>query len=377
MRILIAGDVIPQNINEKLFQDADISELIGEDLKKKFSEADIRICNMEGPLTESNKGIVKSGPLLKGTPESVEGYKALFDVVSLANNHIMDYGDVGLSSTIGLLDAFGIGHFGAGFNAAEARKPFIIEKDALKIGLYSCAEHEFSIATDDSAGANVFDALFVLDDIAELKKKVDYLIVLYHGSKEYYRYPVPYVQKRCRRLVDKGADLVLCQHSHCIGCREKYGAGEILYGQGNFIFNKDDNEFRHSGLLVSVEKTSDCAEVSYIPIVMNGKGICEATGKEREDLLQAFDIRSEKAKDIEFVTNEYRVFSEKFIESYYNHCLGKLSKVAFFLRKLGFRNVYGRLFSLGKKTTLINDFRCEAHRDLFVTGMLRNMDQEN
>lgn len=61
--------------------------------------------------------------------------------------------------------------------------------------------------------------------------------MLYHGGKEYYRYSSPNLQKTCRKMTEKGADLVLCQHSHCIGSYEEYNDSTILYGQGNFIFN--------------------------------------------------------------------------------------------------------------------------------------------
>ena len=78
-------------------------------------------------------------------------------------------------------------------------------------------------------------------DPAEQKdNKCDYTIVLYHGGKEYYRYPSPNLQRVCRYMIEKGTDLVICQHSHCIGCEENYLSGKIVYGQGNFIFDCDD-----------------------------------------------------------------------------------------------------------------------------------------
>lgn len=369
MKILIAGDVIPQKCNEKLFEDANIDELIGEDLKSIFEEADIRICNMEGPLTDSDSAIIKSGPHIKGSLKSLNGYRALFDIVSLANNHIMDYGVTGLQSTLEALDEAGMGHFGADYNEELAARPYICEFDGTKIGLYSCVEHEFSAAEAETPGANCFDALHVLDDIAELKERTDYVIVLYHGSKEHYRYPIPYVQKRCRRMVDKGADLVLCQHSHCIGCYESYRGGEILYGQGNFIFNKVDNEFRHSGLLVSLENDGGSWHVNHIPVVISGNGIRIPEEAERRAILEQLDNRSEKSKNSEFVWNEYKRFCESSLDNYYGHCLGRLNRIPSLLRKIGLSRIYETIFSKKKKTVLLNDIRCEAHMDLFATAL--------
>jgi len=85
---------------------------------------------------------------------------------------------------------------------AEAAKPLLVEQDGKKIGIYACAETEFSIAEDNRAGANPFDPLESLDHIADLKSKCDFVIVLYHGGKELYRFhhlPQEGVQKNCRK----------------------------------------------------------------------------------------------------------------------------------------------------------------------------------
>ena len=90
----------------------------------------------------------------------------------------------------------------------------------VKIGIYCCAENEFSIATSQKAGANPFDSLQSFDDVYWLKKKVDFLVVLYHGGIEHYRYPSPNLQRVFRKFADVGADIVIGQHSHCIGCMD-------------------------------------------------------------------------------------------------------------------------------------------------------------
>ncbi|MFP3488456.1 CapA family protein, partial [Staphylococcus sp. SIMBA_130] len=134
----------------------------------------------------------------------------------------MDQGIRGLNSTTSILDSHNIPYVGVGGNIVEASKPFIINHDNMKIGIYTCAEHEFSIAEEDIPGANPFDPLESFDHIIKLKSESDYVIVLYHGGKEHYRYPSPYLQKICRKFVEKGADIVICQHSHAVGCFEEY-----------------------------------------------------------------------------------------------------------------------------------------------------------
>lgn len=195
--------------------------------------------------------------------------------LTLANNHILDQGAQGLASTMQTLDAAGIAYAGAGHTRAEARKPWIRQVGDQKIGIYCCAEHEFSIAPPDSPGANPFDPLESFDDVASLRKDCDYLIVLYHGGKEHYRYPSPNLQKICRKFVRAGANLVVCQHSHCVGCKEDYQDGTIVYGQGNFLFDDSDSEFWQTSLLLSVTDSG----VSYLPLVKRKNTVRLAHGR--------------------------------------------------------------------------------------------------
>ena len=122
-----------------------------------------------------------------------------------------------------------------GENLSKAREPYIRTIDDVRLGVYCCTEHEYSIATNTQAGANPYDPLFSFDDVRELKKACDYVIVLYHGGKEHYRYPSPLLQKVFHKFAEVGADLVIAQHTHCIGCMEKYGGSTLVYGQQGIL----------------------------------------------------------------------------------------------------------------------------------------------
>jgi poly-gamma-glutamate synthesis protein (capsule biosynthesis protein) len=199
MEILIAGDLVPTQSNIDLFNNADIKALLGEELLLLWSSADIRIFNLEVPLADKEAPISKCGLNLIAPISTVNGIKALNPAsITLANNHILDQGEQGLKSTQDILKKNNISFVGIGDNLSEASKPCIIKKDGLKMGIYVCAEHEFTIATENTPGANPFDPLESLDRIQNLKAECDYVIVLYHGGKEHYRYPSPYLQKVCR-----------------------------------------------------------------------------------------------------------------------------------------------------------------------------------
>ena len=170
MKLLIAGDLVPTESNIDLFNNADINTLLGEELVSIWKSTDIRIFNLEVPLTDKEDPIQKWGPNLVAPTSTIKGIKALNpSLLTLANNHILDQGVQGFETTKNVLKTSRIPFVGAGDNLIEASKPYIIEKDNLKIGIYACAEHEFSIATENSPGANPFDPLESLDNLQKIR----------------------------------------------------------------------------------------------------------------------------------------------------------------------------------------------------------------
>lgn len=364
MKIIIGGDLVPTKKNIEYFKNNNLDKLMDKNIKKKWFAADFRIFNLETPLVDEQNPILKNGPNLIASTDSIKGIKNLNpSLISLANNHIMDHGIKGYNSTIKLLANNSIPQVGSGYNLEKASKAFIFEKENKKIGIYSCAEHEFTIAEEDKAGANPFDPLESLDHIQNLKNKCDYVIVLYHGGKEHYRYPSPNLQKRCRKMTEKGADLVLCQHSHCIGSYEKYKDSTILYGQGNFIFNSVDNEFWNSGLLVEVS-VGDKLEVEYIPFETTDCGI--KLVKNKNEFLEEFYNRSEEIKSSSFVETKYDEFAEEKIKSYL-HSLSGLGKWFSRIDRYIFKGlITKKLYNETKLLKILNFVKCEAHRELLI-----------
>jgi poly-gamma-glutamate synthesis protein (capsule biosynthesis protein) len=344
-------------------------------LQEKWFSADIRVFNLETPLVNSKSPIIKNGPNLIAPTETINGILKLnSSLILLANNHIMDQGKKGFKSTVTLLNEKKIPYIGAGRNIDKAKKPYIIEKQNKKIGIYACAEHEFTIAKKDSAGANPFDPLESLDHIKALKDKSDYVIVIYHGGKEHYRYPSPNLQKTCRKMVEKGADLVLCQHSHCIGSFEKYNDSIILYGQGNFIFNMKNNEYWNTGLLVKVN-IDDKFEVEYIPLKTTNTGIKAV--KDKKEFLSNFYNRSEKINNHDFVANKYKEFSKKKIRPYLRSLNG-LGKWFSRIDRIIFNGwLINKLYDKDTLVKLLNFIECEAHRELLIEGIKNSIEKGN
>ncbi len=370
-KIIIGADLVPTKSNNELFKAGDARTLVGTELSEKLNNADYTIFNLEVPLTDEHHPIVKCGPNLIASTETITGLKAINPYFfGLANNHILDQGVEGVKSTVKVLENAGIEYSGVGKNLDEASKPFVKEIGGRKVGIYCCAEHEYSIATESEPGANPFDSLESPDHIVELKKNVDYVIVLYHGGKEHYRYPSPYLQKVCRKLVDKGADLVVCQHSHCIGCEEKYASGTIVYGQGNFLFDDSDNEFWQTGLLVEIDEEF---KISYIPIVKNKNKVRLADEGKKREIMTAFNKRSEEIKRPGFVRKNYAAFAEQMEREYLFRFSGAFGR-NILVRALNKFTSYGflkKFYPVNSKVAIENAIDCEAHRELAIEAMRR------
>ena len=402
-RIMIGADLVPTESNAELFKRGDARTLVGEELLEKLNSADYTIFNLEVPLTDEQHPIIKCGPNLIAPTATIAGLRSINPhFFGLANNHILDQGAEGLASTIKVLKDAGIDYSGVGKDLDEASKPFIKEIGGRRIGIYCCAEHEFSIAFEIEPGANPFDPLESLDHVESLKKETDYVIVLYHGGKEHYRYPSPYLQKVCRRLVDKGADLVVCQHTHCIGCEEKYKSGTIVYGQGNFLFDDSDSEFWQTGMLIELNESNSLAKinetpetedickasqvtgvgdtnegseftVSYVPIVKDGNKVRLAETEKTKEILDTFQKRSEQIKQPGFVNKNYTTFAEQMEKEYLHRFSGAFGR-NIFVRALNKFTSYGfmkKLYPVTSKVAIENVLDCEAHRELAIEVLRR------
>ncbi|WP_314357062.1 CapA family protein [uncultured Veillonella sp.] len=373
MRIYIGADLVPTDINKALFENGNGEALVGKELYEILKQSDLNVFNLEVPLTDVETPIVKFGNNLIAPTKTIHGYKALEPIfLTLANNHSLDQGEEGLTSTLNLLKNQDIAHAGAGSSLKEAKKPFIFEKEGIRIGFYLCVEHEFTVASCHTMGANPFDVLESFDEVLALKEQCDYVIVLYHGGKEFYRYPSPMLQRYCRKFIDRGANLVICQHNHCVGSREDYNGGSIIYGQGNFIFNSEfyinHKEFVKDSLLIRVEATKDSFIVSEVPIRSTEMGTRQATESEADETLTAYKQRSENIKDAYFVAQAYKDFADTHIKRYLREFIGRSCIIrainALFGRKL-------MQLILGKTSYLAiqNYLECEAHHELFLRGI--------
>lgn len=208
------------------------------DVREIIAEADFSICNLETPLCGKNGGIEKAGPTICAEPKALRALtEAGVDGVCLANNHIFDFGQEGLSQTLSALRDHDIRHVGAGLDRETAEAALRISIGGKRISIFSFAEHEFNVSDDGQAGAALLDPLLVGPLLLAERAHADALIVCVHGGNEYLSMPRPGLRQICQFLVDMGADAVIGHHPHVPGPYEIYRGKPIIYSLGNLIFD--------------------------------------------------------------------------------------------------------------------------------------------
>ena len=193
MKILIAGDLF---VSDQFYND----NIIDKSVQDLFSKADYRIVNLEAPITDdrSENKIIKTGPHLRMSEQTAISVlnQLNIDGVTLANNHILDYGTKGLLDTLNTLKRDKISYVGAGVNLKDAAKFITLNSEGMKIAIINFCENEWSIAEEDSPGANPMDIIDNAYQIREAKATHDKVIVIVHGDHEYYSLPSPRMQKQ-------------------------------------------------------------------------------------------------------------------------------------------------------------------------------------
>ncbi|MCG0238724.1 MAG: CapA family protein [Firmicutes bacterium] len=216
----------------------------------RLAAADIALGNLESPIGVRGQPIPGKGIWFRADPAAVESLtRAGFDVLSVANNHTLDYGLENFAETLAHLEAAGIAAVGGGPDLAAARRPVIREVAGLRFAflaysqfadLFWSWDDPFRFAaTEDRAGVAPLAEALLAEDIPRARAEADVVVVTVHWGEEYQNYPTPEQVRLARRMVDLGADLVLGHHPHAVQGFEIYRGGFIAYSMGNFIMDQE------------------------------------------------------------------------------------------------------------------------------------------
>ncbi len=372
-RILVTGDFCPINRIEKLISDGKY-ETVFNDFQTILKEASLALTNLECPLTATVRTISKTGPSLKSSPKVAEALAfAGFNLVALANNHIMDYGEEGLTSTIEICKKSNIDYVGAGRSNKTAKEVFYKTVGRNKVAILNFAENEYSTTNGDYPGANPLDLVENYNDIKMAKANADFVFVIVHGGHEMYNLPSTRIRKTFRFFADAGASAVIGHHTHCFSGYEVYNGTPLFYSLGNFIFDfpqKQDQKW-NSGYAVEFSLNSKL-EFRLVPYIQ----CADLPGVHlmSQDAKIKFDDEIERLNRIISDDNLLRIEFDNYCRSVERMYLSFIEPHSIQgLHYLRNRKLLPSLLSKKKKMLYLNLVRCESHREV-VSNLLDHRD---
>lgn len=367
MKLLVAGDFY---MNADTLSEKVPEEFVATPLRDLIKEHDYSVINFEGAVARSAKPALKTGPNLAMPADAVSAVKKMgFNVATLANNHLMDFGLPGLVETQSEMDDHGIAHIGAGLTETAAKLPKVLDAGGVKCGLVNMCQSEWGLAEGTDGGVNGIDWLHTARLIKRLKRDCAAVIVITHMGHEYAKIQSPAIRDNLLLLGELGADLIVNHHPHVVGGVIEEGRFQIFSTLGNFIFSEHfdtDNEAVRQGMLASIEVTSDgVRDVQPIGTSFNlGTRQVELLSGQQEMQWREWLVASSsdlEAQDI--VAEGFEELVAARCWQYVNYIEPINNK---FLRALRHLGLFNGFWSKSKKRLLLNVIRCEPHREMLI-----------
>lgn len=252
----------------------DITRCISEDLIARMDLADIMMLNNEFAYSDRGQPLSGKTFTFRARPEmAAELKRSSVDIVSLANNHVYDYGETALIDTLDILDQYGIFRVGAGRDLREAKEIVYFQTEDMRIAYVSATQIERSYvytkeATEVSPGVlRTYDPAVFLEVIQKAAETSDFVVVYVHwGTEGVDRFEADQRQLGYQ-FVDAGADLVIGDHPHCLQGIEFYKGVPIFYSLGNYWFNSRTLD---TGLVEADITPEGIRELRFVPCLQKG-----------------------------------------------------------------------------------------------------------
>lgn len=330
------------------------------DIAKKINtcleEVDYRIANFESPvvLNEEAKPIDKFGPNLKTDKRYLSFFEEMhIDGYALANNHLGDYGVLGIEDTLKVLENLGKDYIGTSFEPEKLYKPLRKEINGIRMSFFSVCENEFGIGHEGQIGAAGYNKELMQALIKDEAAWADYQVIIFHGGTEYNPFPSPGQKLRYRELIDFGVDAVIGMHTHCPQGYEIYKDRVIVYSMGNFFFPEvceTPFETWKVGYITRLYFTSKGIDIDFIPYKFDIYGR-DFSLMDKSVFTEYLEEISGVIQDVERLENLYKAWA----------CMSG---------KMYFERMCKSIQDLGNRKELSvvkNMFSCEAHNELMRT----------
>jgi hypothetical protein len=272
-----AGDVhFVDHIEEQLLADP---EHVLDPVKPILSGADLAMVNLDTAITDRGEPVAGKNFHFRSPAKSFDALQAAgVDVVSMATNHVLDYGPDGMADTFAAIAKTELPVIGLGHDAAEAYRPYRTTINGQRIGIVTALDWlepgliDAWSATDTQAGvAFSIDPTRLLAEVQALRPDVDTLIAYLHWGTEETSCASPEQIDLAQSLIDAGADLVVGSHAHRVFGAGHVGDALVAYGLGNFVYWNEEGESGRSGILQVQVTGRQVDSYSWVPArITNG-----------------------------------------------------------------------------------------------------------
>lgn len=247
VNILFGGDVLLSSPQLNLYDKNNflVQAILSEELISEMKHADIMMFNQEFPFSNQGDKMEDKQYTFRTDPKRVNIWNELgVDIVTLANNHILDYGIPALLDTITTLDNAGIKHVGAGKDIEDAKKTEQFMIGDKKIGILGASRvipvYEWNAFEHKAGLFTTYDPTLLIEEIKKAKVENDIVIVYVHWGIERAKHPEEYQRTLGKQYIDAGADLVVGSHPHVLQGIEYYKNKPIVYSLGNYVFGQSE-----------------------------------------------------------------------------------------------------------------------------------------
>lgn len=295
--ILFTGDVLFANAFKAGYDARGIEGVIDEGLLQELKAADILMVNNEFPFSDRGEPMADKQFTFRCSPSYVTALNEMgVDVVSLANNHTLDYGKEALRDTFSTLDQAGILYGGAGETVERAEEVQVIEVNGKKYGFLAVSRvipnGDWKVENSAPGLFSCYDETRLVELVRQAKETCDFVAVYPHWGVEYAAYPEAYQTRIAERCIEAGADLIVGCHTHCLQGVSYIDGKPVFYSLGNFIFGQNIDKSAYVKVTVDEEGN---ASYELVPVYAENGVTYQAAGERGAQILRYIDSISSEA----------------------------------------------------------------------------------
>lgn len=295
--MVFSGDILLSSYVLNNYENSGINGVISQELLGEMQSADLTMVNEEFPFSTRGTQAQDKQFTFRVDPSYVKIFQEMgIDVVTVANNHALDYGTEALSDTFQTLDGAGVAYVGAGDSKERAAQPYIAEMGGKTFGFLAASrvipEVSWNIDNQQPGMLCTYDSTRLCEAIHKAKENCDYVVVYVHWGIERENMPQDYQRKLGQAYIDAGADLIIGAHPHVLQGIEYYNGKPIVYSLGNYIFNQSIEKTMLLKVTVSTENETI---LQLIPASASGAKTSKLEGEKARSICQfvediSFDV---------------------------------------------------------------------------------------